>query len=94
MKGAAGHIVITDPEAPQPIERETLQCVHCGCHWVPKPGSGSVRGFCMRCAGVTCGAKACDPCVPFEARIEIMEGAKTPQARAYLDDWKKIERGE
>ncbi len=85
----AGHIVIMEPGEDW-IERETLQCVHCGKHWVREPGSGTVRGFCMRCAGVTCGGKGCDVCVPYEARIEIEEGAKTPMSRFYLDDYKKI----
>lgn len=90
-KGPAGFIQIFRPgEAPE--ELETLRCVHCGLHWVRVPGSGRKRGFCMRCNGVTCGAEACDPCVPYEARIELMEGAKKGQpARKYAEEFQKIE---
>lgn len=55
----------------------TLQCPHCGCHFESRPGSGARRTFCMRCSAVTCGAAACDPCVPFEARVEYVEGRRT-----------------
>lgn len=89
MPRAAGHIVIVGPEGPT-VERETLRCVHCGAHWIYQPGSGRQRGWCGRCNGVTCGAEACDPCVPAEARLEIMEGAHTSMSRQYLDDYRKI----
>ena len=89
-RGARGYIVISGPDAPT-LERETLQCVHCGKHWIYEPGSGRRRGWCAPCNGVTCGAERCAVCVPLEARIEIMEGAKTSQARRYLDDYKKSE---
>jgi hypothetical protein len=91
-KGPAGHIQIVEP-GQDPLERETLQCVHCGKHWVPAPGSGTQRGWCYRCAGPICGGKPCFTCIPFEAQIEIMEGAKTPMSRAFLDDWEKVKRG-
>jgi len=56
----------------------TLQCPHCGCHFETRPGSGRRRTFCLRCMGVTCGARDCDPCIPLEARLEHQEGRKTP----------------
>jgi len=51
----------------------TLQCCHCGCHFVSVKGSGTVRGFCLRCSAVTCGKPECDRCVPFEKQLEIIE---------------------
>ena len=55
---------------------DTLQCVHCGRHWVPEPGSGKVRGFCRCCMGPTCGAQKCDACLPFEKRLDLYEAGK------------------
>ena len=40
----------------------TLQCPHCGSHFVSRRGSGARRTFCLRCRAVTCGNPACDPC--------------------------------
>ena len=90
-KGPAGHIIISSP-GENPLERETMQCVHCGRHWVRVPGSGRRRGWCTRCSGVTCGDQGCDVCVPLEARIEIMEGARTPMSRRYLEDYNDVVR--
>ena len=55
----------------------TLQCPHCGTHFVSMRGSGARRAWCVRCQAVTCGALACDACVPVEARLEHAEGGKT-----------------
>jgi hypothetical protein len=54
-------------------EADTLQCVHCGLHWQVVKGSGRVRGFCMRCNGVTCGQKKCGECVPSEQQLDNQE---------------------
>lgn len=86
---AAGHITISSSDGTQ--EFETRQCIHCGKHWVYVPGSGTERGWCMRCHGLTCGAQKCKNCVPYEAQIEIMEGAKEVTARRYLDDYRTME---
>jgi hypothetical protein len=51
----------------------TKQCVHCGTHFIPVKGSGKVRGWCMKCHGVTCGALNCCTCVPFEKKLELIE---------------------
>lgn len=54
----------------------TLQCVHCGAHWIPMRNSGMKRGYCTNCAGPVCGAEACMAhCVPFEKQLERMEKA-------------------
>jgi len=53
-----------------PVENDTLQCCHCGMHWQVIRGSGRRRGWCTGCTQVTCGAKACVPCIPQEMRCE------------------------
>lgn len=40
----------------------TLQCCHCGAHWIPRKGSGIRRGFCMKHMQVTCGDPQCVEC--------------------------------
>lgn len=51
---------------------DTLQCVHCGGHWVPQKGSGKVRGFCRRCMGPVCGPQ-CAVCTPLEKWLDHVE---------------------
>ena len=68
-----GFVEIHDPDAPGGvIAGETLQCCHCGGHWIIQPGSGKVRGFCLRCNGPFCGPD-CAECRPLEQQIEQME---------------------
>ena len=55
---------------------ETLKCVHCQLSWVVEPGSGKMRGFCMKCNGYTCGGKNCHDCIPAELRIENIEAGR------------------
>jgi len=56
------------------IERDTIQCVHCGGHWVVEPGSKQVRGYCTKCDGPLCGQKHClEHCIPFEKMIDTIE---------------------
>ena len=52
----------------------TLQCPHCGGHFVSIAGSGIRRTYCVRCKKVTCGQFSCDECIPFEAKLEFIEG--------------------
>lgn len=52
----------------------TLRCCHCGGHFVSVRGSGKKRGWCTVCRSITCGKAGCDVCVPFEARLEVLEG--------------------
>lgn len=60
----AGYVIIVDPDEPT-IERDTLQCVHCGKHWMVVPGSGRRRGWCLKCSGAHCGGAACWECAPW-----------------------------
>lgn len=52
----------------------TVQCCHCGGHFVMEPGSGRTRGFCLKCMRLTCGHPDCDECVPLERRREQHAG--------------------
>ena len=47
----------------------TLQCPHCGGHFLSVKGSGARRTFCFKCMGVTCGQRGCDPCIPWERKF-------------------------
>lgn len=68
-----GLVTLLDPGSDRPLlEVKTLQCVHCGGHWIPRPGSGMVRGFCTRCNGPICGP-GCAECVPEEQMLENIE---------------------
>lgn len=55
---------------------DTLQCVHCGDHFVVVFGSGKRRGFCMNCNGTTCGKPGCHACIPFEKKLDLYEAGK------------------
>lgn len=57
----------------------TRQCVHCNRHFLSVKGSGTRRGFCRNCMGITCGRKACDHCLPFEKKLELYEAGKLPR---------------
>lgn len=39
----------------------TLQCDHCGGHFVSRKGSGHRRDFCLKCNSVCCGSPRCHP---------------------------------
>lgn len=62
------------------VEADTLQCVHCGCHWRVDPGSRKVRGYCSRCAGPVCGP-GCQACVPAEVQLENLEAGRVIEFR-------------
>lgn len=67
---AKGQIIITNLNGDTEY-KETMQCAHCGKHWVLKPGSGRKRGFCMLCNQVTCGQEQCEiRCVPQEVMCD------------------------
>ena len=51
----------------------TLQCPHCGGHFVSRTGSGVKRSYCLKCAAVTCGGPQCRECNPWEKQMEAIE---------------------
>lgn len=67
-----GTLHIIDPGSDKSQAVATTQCVHCGKHFEMKPGSGKMRGFCMRCNGYICGPE-CAECIPQEQMIENIE---------------------
>jgi hypothetical protein len=72
----SGAIIITTPAGE--TQRSTLQCCHCGNHFISVRGSGIQRGFCIPCGKVTCGAKRCMAHLPFEKRLDLIEAGKLP----------------
>lgn len=79
-----GTLISTPLDSDCVVERQTVQCVHCGRVWLWQPGSGRVRGFCTRCNGITCGSHACDVCVPLLQLVENLEaGMGYEQARLH-----------
>jgi len=67
-----GTLITFNCDGPE-LEQDTVQCCHCGRHWVWVPGSGRKRGFCTQCNGITCGSAQCDKCVPIEQQLENIE---------------------
>jgi len=68
-----GSFLITGPEINHPLEGDTLQCCHCGMHWIPIKGSGIKRGWCQKCMQVTCGKPQCHTCIPQEKMLDMIE---------------------
>jgi hypothetical protein len=77
--------VITGMDADKPLfEADTVQCVHCGGHFIkPLFGPSAAdkksrigRGLCRRCNGFICGA-GCLECRPTDLQLAIMEGRAT-----------------
>lgn len=68
-----GQLIVLDPDQNRIFEGDLRQCVHCQMVWVFRPGSGTDRGFCMKCQGHTCGKDVCFECYPAEQRIEDIE---------------------
>lgn len=64
-----GYAVFYDPELGTK-ELDTLQCVHCGCHFAVLPGSGRQRGWCLLCQGPTCDPACSKECVPYEQWLD------------------------
>ena len=68
-----GYGVITNPDGPVE-EHDTLQCAHCGAHFKVVRGSGTKRGFCLKCMQVTCGRGPCETsCLPHKKWIDQVE---------------------
>lgn len=72
----AGVIILGSIESDKIIEQPTLSCVHCSAHWVYRPGSGNVRGFCLRCNGPVCGPTCAGKCRPVEQLLENIEAGR------------------
>lgn len=60
------------------VTEDLVCCVHCGYIWSWSPGSGRVRGWCMKCNGLLCGRKCCRqrPCQHWMHGIENIEAGR------------------
>ncbi len=86
-----GTATFIDPGSDKPLlEVSTLQCVHCGGQWIPKPGSGRVRGFCMNCNGPICG-HGCHECVPVDLYLTNLEKGREPNFKPIVVSVPKFE---
>lgn len=71
-----GLILIDEPGKPL-VEKDFYFCCHCQDTVVVKPGSGKLRTWCYMCNQGTCGRPSCvKGCIPFEAKLEAMEGTR------------------
>ena len=79
-----GVTTFTPLDGGPPVTRDLVCCVHCGYTWAWQPGSGRVRGFCMKCNGLLCGRKCCRgrPCQHWMKGIENMEAGRPEDAPA------------
>lgn len=80
----SGVLITTFDDSDKVVMQDTVQCCHCGGHFVVRPGSGRRRGFCCRCGHATCGSERCDVCVPHEAWLENQEQGKPDDHRRII----------
>jgi hypothetical protein len=89
----SGHLITTPLDGGPETVQDTVQCVHCGGHWIVQPGSGKIRGYCGNCAGPICGP-GCAVCVgPWEARMENIEAGRpeaTPRRILVCSGWERV----
>lgn len=71
MRHQGGYIVCADGQ-----EANTYECCHCNRHYVRKVGDGP-QSWCTMCGAPRCDQAECDPCIPFEAKLEAWEGTRT-----------------
>lgn len=67
-KKPSGYFIIEGKEV-----GHTLQCCHCGKHFLSVKGSGKIRSFCTRCNKIACGDIPCRVCIPAERKLEYQE---------------------
>jgi hypothetical protein len=68
-------VVVSKPyDGSREIQFDTWQCVHCSLTQRHEPGSGRLRGYCLRCPGFVCGRPACvrRGCVSKEQELDLM----------------------
>ena len=70
VRKPAGHVLIDGQQV-----ADTIQCVHCGMHWVMLRGvEATLPRYCSKCDGLVCPNKPeCTECVPAEKRLELRE---------------------
>lgn len=92
MPKEAGVVQFSDVDSDRSYQAATMQCCHCGQHWIVQPGSGRQRGFCMRCNKTTCGPNcpAGQECVPHEQYLENLEHGRDPTFRPAVGSVTKL----
>lgn len=85
-KKPSGYIIIDGNEVAR-----TLQCCHGGEHFISVRGSGIRRGWCLKCQKPTCGKAKCDPCIPFQEKLDLYEG-KAPSKSKWWKELLKIKK--
>lgn len=59
-RGRRSGVVVSKPyDGSAETQFDTWQCVHCSLTQRHEPGSGRLRGYCLRCPGFTCGRPEC-----------------------------------
>jgi hypothetical protein len=71
-----GALILTCAETGKQIHADTITCCHCCMPFVPRKGSGVIRGFCTGCNARTCGMPGCDAHYPFEKKMDDFEKGK------------------
>ncbi len=59
------------------VVADSLSCPHCNAHFLSVKGSGVQRSWCPRCHAVCCGREECMVCIPFEAKLDFVEGTRS-----------------
>jgi hypothetical protein len=63
----------------------TMQCIHCGFHWIWQPGSGKSRPWCIHCQGFSCGKPECVRPMPHKSFKQKLEEHHSDPAKNKLD---------
>ena len=75
-------IIIIQPSKSERVWSPPQEIARIGLPPPPRATGERQRGFCFRCMGPTCGKRGCVPCVPFEKRLEEVEGSQRLWGRA------------
>lgn len=78
-RNEAGTVIMTLQDGGV-VESATLQCVHCGTHWLYGSDKTVDRGYCGQCQGPVCGRK-CAKCIPQEQWLENVEKGRDEDFR-------------
>lgn len=76
--------ILADPDLPHEQQSDYRQCIHCQKSWKVEPGSGRLRGFCMKCNGPICGPRCSECHGPFEKVCEDIEAGRVPGSKIIL----------
>lgn len=68
VRKPSGYIIIEGN-----VVADTVQCRHCGGHYIPIKGSGIKRGWCTHCGGPLCGKDGCFECIDFRKKMDEYE---------------------